>query len=90
MSRIISGKIRLDVQRVDLAAIIESAPDVTSSRRSCEAKGIQLEPPVPRPFHCIGEQRDPVRLNQIVWNLLSNAIKFTGRDGRVQVHARSA
>ena len=81
MSRITSGKLRLDVQSVEPVAFIESA--VETMRPAAEAKGIRLEKildPAAGPI-----SGDPNRLQQIVWNLLSNAIKFTPKAGRVQV-----
>jgi signal transduction histidine kinase/CheY-like chemotaxis protein len=81
MSRIISGKMRLDVQRVDLPAVIEAA--IESVHLAAEAKGLHLQKVVdPLAGPVTG---DPNRLQQIVWNLLSNAIKFTPRGGHVQV-----
>ncbi len=80
-SRIISGKIRLDVGRVDLDSLVEAALDVV--RPAAEAKGIRLQAILdPRAGPVSG---DPERLQQVLWNLLSNAIKFTPKDGRVQV-----
>lgn len=81
MSRIISGKLRLNVQQVELVSIIEAA--VETVRLSAMAKGIRLKQ-VLDPFAGI-VSGDPARLQQIVWNLLSNAIKFTPKGGRVQV-----
>jgi signal transduction histidine kinase/CheY-like chemotaxis protein len=81
MSRIISGKLRLDIQRVLPVTIIEAALD--SVRPAADAKGISLEKildPLAGPV-----AGDPGRLQQVVWNLLSNAIKFTPNGGRVQV-----
>ena len=81
MSRIISGKVRLDVQRFDLAPVLEAALETV--RPAADAKGIRLQAvldPVARPV-----SGDPSRLQQVFWNLLSNAIKFTPREGRVQV-----
>ena len=81
MSRIVSGKVRLDVQRVDLAVAVDAAVD--SVRPSVAAKGISLRTVVdPRAGPVSG---DPNRLQQIVWNLLSNAVKFTPKGGKVDV-----
>jgi signal transduction histidine kinase/ActR/RegA family two-component response regulator len=84
MSRIVSGKVRLDIERIDLAEVIESAMDTVAA--AAQARGINLvrdlEPGA-------GLTRgDPHRLQQVVWNLLSNAIKFTGNGGRVGVTLR--
>ncbi|XXT15631.1 ATP-binding protein [Sorangium sp. So ce429] len=81
MNRIISGKVRLDVQRTDLAAVVDAAVD--SVRPSVEAKGIRLRKiidPLAGPV-----SGDPNRLQQVVWNLLSNAVKFTPRGGAIDV-----
>jgi PAS domain S-box-containing protein len=81
MSRIISGKLRLDVARVDLPAVIENA--VQSLRHSAEAKEITITTTLDAQASDI--RGDAARMQQIVWNLLSNAIKFTRRGGHVQV-----
>jgi PAS domain S-box-containing protein len=81
VSRIIRGKLRLDVRPTELAPVIEAAVD--SVRPAAEAKGIRLQvvlDPGAGPV-----SGDPDRLQQVAWNLLSNAIKFTPKDGRVQV-----
>jgi PAS domain S-box-containing protein len=81
MSRITSGKVRLDIQLVEPAAFIEAA--IETVRPAADAKGIRLQrllDPAAGPV-----SGDPHRLQQVVWNLLSNAIKFTPRDGKVQV-----
>jgi PAS domain S-box-containing protein len=81
MSRIISGKVRLDVQWTDLAGIIDAALD--SVRPSAEAKGIRIRRILdPKAGPVSG---DPTRLQQVVWNLLTNAIKFTPKGGSVDV-----
>ena len=80
-SRIISGKIRLDVGSVELASVVEAAIDVVSP--AADAKGIRLQVVLdPKAGPVSG---DPERLQQVMWNLLSNAVKFTPKGGRVQV-----
>ncbi len=81
MSRIISGKVRLDVQRVDLAAVVRSA--VETLKPAADAKGVQLLVTLDPQAEPVSG--DPNRLQQIFWNLLTNAVKFTPRGGRVQV-----
>ena len=81
VSRIISGKMRLDVQATDLAAVIDAA--VEAIRPAAEAKQIQLRR-VLDPF-AGPVMGDPARLQQVVWNLLSNAVKFTAKGGRAEV-----
>ena len=81
MSRITSGKLRLDVQALDPASFIEAA--IETVRPAAEAKGVRLEKvldPAAAPV-----SGDASRLQQVVWNLLSNAIKFTPKGGKVQV-----
>jgi CheY-like chemotaxis protein len=82
LSRIISGKLRLDVRRVELADVIEAAVDVV--RPAAEAKNIRLQVILGTKIGPVSG--DPDRLQQVFWNLLSNAIKFTPKGGRVQVH----
>jgi PAS domain S-box-containing protein len=81
MSRIISGKLRLDIQRVSPVAFLSNA--IETVRPAAEAKGIRLEQmldPAAGPV-----SGDPNRLQQVAWNMLSNAVKFTPRGGKVQV-----
>ena len=81
VSRIVSGKIRLDVQPVELPLIVDNA--VATVQPAADAKGVRLQTIVdPRVGPVSG---DPDRLQQVVWNLLSNAVKFTPKNGRVQV-----
>jgi PAS domain S-box-containing protein len=80
-SRIVTGKLRLDVGSVDLASIIEAAVDTV--RPAANAKSIRLEMMLdPLAERVSG---DPNRLQQVIWNLLFNAIKFTPVGGRVTV-----
>jgi signal transduction histidine kinase/ActR/RegA family two-component response regulator len=81
VSRIISGKMRLEVRACDLASVIYAAIDVV--RPAADAKQITVAAAIdPRasPSSC-----DEIRIQQVIWNLLSNAIKFTRKGGRVQV-----
>ncbi len=81
VSRIISGKLRLDAQPVDLTSVINAAVD--TSRPAADAKDIRVQ--VVLDFGAGAILGDPVRLQQVIWNLLSNAIKFTPKGGRVQI-----
>jgi signal transduction histidine kinase/CheY-like chemotaxis protein len=81
VSRIISGKLRLDVRTVDLLYIVNAAID--SIRPAAEAKSIRLQTMLHPAAGPISGDAD--RLQQIVWNLLTNAVKFTPKGGRIQV-----
>lgn len=81
VSRVITGKLRLNKEPIDMASIIAAAID--SMQAAAEAKDIQLEVTLESSVPAIAG--DPNRLQQIVWNLVSNAVKFTPAGGRVQV-----
>ncbi len=81
VSRVITGKLRLEVQPIDLTGLIESSIDAVLP--AAEAKGIRLQRVLDSGASMVSG--DPARLQQVIWNLLSNAIKFTPKDGRVQV-----
>jgi PAS domain S-box-containing protein len=84
VSRIISGKLRLDVRTVDLISIVNAAID--SIRPAADAKGIRLQTLLDPTAGPISGDAD--RLQQIVWNLLTNAVKFTPKGGRIQVNVQ--
>ncbi|MBV9873165.1 MAG: PAS domain S-box protein [Verrucomicrobia bacterium] len=81
MSRIMSGKVRIEVERLDLSSIANEAIQTVSA--TAAAKGVRLKPVLGAAELLVSG--DPNRLRQVFWNLLSNAIKFTPRGGRVQV-----
>src|SRR3974390_1281956 len=81
MSRIISGKVHLEIQPVQLHEIIDSA--IETVQPTAEAKRIEVEKLLDSGIGCL--RGDPNRLQQVLWNLLTNAIKFTPSGGRIQV-----
>ena len=81
MSRIISGKMRLDVQLVEPASFVEAA--LATVRPAAAAKEIRLSTEIASEVGTV--LGDPSRLQQVIWNLLSNAIKFTPQGGEVKL-----
>ena len=84
ISRITTGKLRLEVRRFDLVGLANTAID--SIRPTAEARGVTIE----RRFetHSLPTGGDPDRLQQVIWNLLSNAVKFTPPGGTVTIGLR--
>jgi PAS domain S-box-containing protein len=85
VSRIITGKLRLDRQNVRPAAVVEAALDTV--RQEAERKGVHLEVDLDGSSGVV--RGDPDRLQQVVWNLLTNAVKFTPAGGCVRVVSRT-
>jgi PAS domain S-box-containing protein len=84
MSRIVSGRVTLDMRPIDAAEVVAQA--VASHKPAADARRITLALEVgSQPKIVLG---DPTRLQQILWNLLSNALKFTNENGRIWVTAR--
>jgi signal transduction histidine kinase/CheY-like chemotaxis protein len=81
VSRIVSGKLRLDLRPTALGAVIEAAMEAV--RPAAETKGVHLQITLDPAAGVV--LADPDRLRQVVWNLVSNGIKFTPRHGRVHV-----
>ncbi len=84
ISRIITGKLRLECRVAGILPVIEAALD--SVRHAAEAKRIAIEIETERAEE--GLWCDPARLQQVIWNLLSNAIKFTPEGGRVRIRVQ--
>jgi PAS domain S-box-containing protein len=81
VSRIVSGRLRMDMQPLDLAVVIEAA--LETIRPVAETKSIELQVKLDRSDIVVAG--DPARLQQVMWNLLSNAVKFTPDGGHVHV-----
>jgi signal transduction histidine kinase len=80
VSRVVSGKMRLNMQPVELPTVLYEA--IATMMPAAEAKHIRLETTIDPQVGPVSG--DPDRLRQIVWNLLSNAVKFTPKQGRIQ------
>ena len=81
VSRIVSGKLRLDMRPMELAPILEAT--VEAVRPAAEARQVELHAALDASHARI--LGDPARLQQVAWNLLTNAVKFTARGGRIDV-----
>lgn len=86
ISRIVTGKLKLDPRPVELSGVIEAAIDAV--RHAAEAKNIQIFTDIDRNAGLV--MGEAVRLQQVVWNLLSNAVKFTPNNGRIEVELKPA
>jgi signal transduction histidine kinase len=84
ISRIITGKLRLELRAVPVASIVESA--VESVRPAADARRLSLDVNLEAADELV--LCDPARMQQVIWNLLSNAIKFTPEEGRIFIGAR--
>jgi PAS domain S-box-containing protein len=84
MSAIISGKVRLEIKRVELASVVEAS--MHAVRPAAVAKGVELRAAIEA--RATEVNGDANRLQQVFWNLLSNAVKFTPKGGRVSVTLR--
>jgi signal transduction histidine kinase len=84
VSRIVSGKLILDVKPLDISAVTQAAIDVV--RPAADAKSISIECLCEPGINAISA--DEARVHQVVWNLLSNAVKFTPQDGKITVHVK--
>lgn len=86
ISRIVTGKLKLDPRPVELSGVIESAIDAV--RPAAETKNVQIFTAIERNVGLV--MGEAVRLQQVVWNLLSNSVKFTPSNGRVEVELKAA
>ena len=81
ISRIVTGKLKLDSKPIELPGVINAAIDVV--RPAAEAKNIQIVTSIDLNAGLV--MGEAVRLQQVIWNLLSNAVKFTPKNGRIEV-----
>jgi signal transduction histidine kinase len=84
VSRVMAGKLQLDLDDLDISRVVDAAVEVLSTEAS--AKGIRLH--IDKPAMPLSIRGDAVRLQQVLSNLLANAIKFTPRGGRIGVRVR--
>jgi CheY-like chemotaxis protein len=83
VSRIVAGKLTLDLRAVDLTEVVENA--IAAVRTVATEKGVELRADAPAMRPMLG---DPDRLQQVIWNLLANAVRFTPAGGTVEVFVR--
>ncbi len=86
VSRIITGKLRLDIRPLELAPVIQTSVDTL--RPTAEAKGVRLQATIDEGAGAVAG--DPARIQQIIWNMLSNAVKFTPKGGAVELRLERA
>jgi signal transduction histidine kinase len=86
ISRIVTGKLKLDPKPVELSGVIESAIDAI--RPAADAKNIQIFTALDNTAELV--MGEPVRLQQVVWNLLSNSVKFTPNHGHIEIELKPA
>ncbi len=82
VSRILSGKLHLDWQPINLSFVVHAALETV--HLTAEAKSLSIQLHIEEPIAAI--KGDPTRLQQVVWNLLSNAVKFTPTNGRIEIY----
>ena len=85
ISRIVTGKLKVEEKPVELAGVVEAAVDAV--RPAAETKNIQISTLLDRNAGLV--MGEAVRLQQVIWNLLSNAVKFTPQHGRVEVELKA-
>jgi len=85
VSRIITGKLRLNIRQLDIADVVEAGIDAV--RSAADAKEINIESDMDGASSA-GLMGDPDRLQQVVWNLLSNSVKFTPKNGKITVQLK--
>ena len=81
VSRIITGKLRLDVRPLELGPVIQSAVDIMHP--TAKAKGVRIRATIDPSAGLVAG--DPARVQQVIWNLLSNSVKFTPKGGSISV-----
>jgi len=85
VSRIVNGKMSINLQHVDLIDSINTS--VEAVKQTARAKGINLL--IVNDYHSLPVSADPQRLEQVLWNLLANALKFTPNGGSIEIQVRT-